>query len=414
MTHAIKKMLLAAGIAALACVPAQAVTFNLIDTGGTAVGTQARQGFEAAAYYWSSVLTNNVTVNLRIGFSTLGTGILGSTGSTSSIQFNSAYYNALATHITSTADATAVANLQPLSTGAFGVNAVTVQTNALNATGTGYLDTALRTDNDGSQNNSTVSINTSVEKALGLTTNANGQAIDYSLADGAVTFSNTFSFDFNPTDGIASTSFDFIGVAIHEIGHALGFRSGVDTYDAYTAPGSTASPTTASRTGALETATIATGLDLFRYTAPGVLDWSTQGTPYFSIDGGQNQVLGNSLMSTGVRNGDGRQASHWKDSAAGVPQLGILDPTSGYGQMQEITALDLTAFDVIGWQTALDPLLNPAYRMSTATAYQQFLAATAVPEPTTWLSMILGFGLVGTAMRRRTGDRTRIRVAFAI
>ena len=126
-------------------------------------------------------------------------------------------------------------------------------------------------------------------------------------------------------------------------------------------------------------------------------------TPYFSIDGGQSQVLGNSLMSTGVRNGDGRQASHFKDSPANVPQLGVLDPTSGYGQMQEITALDLTAFDVIGWTTAFDPLTQPGYRMTTASVFNQF--ATTLPEPATWLSMILGFGLVGAAMRRRTTVR---------
>lgn len=402
-----KLVLLAVGTAALAGTPAQALKFNLIDTGGTAVGTQARQGFEAAAYYWSSVLTNNVTVNLNIGFNALGTGILGSTGSTTALQFNSAYYNALYNNVTSTADLSAVTTLRPLGISAdFGLNSVTAQTNALNAAGTGYLDTALRIDNDGSQNNNVVSLNTSTSKALGLTTDANGRTINYGLADGSVTFSTGFSFDFDPRDGISANSFDFVGVAIHEIGHALGFRSGVDIYDAYTAPGN--GTATASRAGALENVTVATGLDMFRYSAPGLLDWSTQGTPYFSIDGGQNQLFGDSRMSTGVRNGDGRQASHFKDSPANVPQLGNLDPTSGYGQMQEITALDLTAFDVIGWQIAFDPLTRPGYRMTTAAVFNQF--ATTLPEPGTWLSMILGFGLVGGAMRRR---RTTVRFAVA-
>jgi hypothetical protein len=31
-----------------------------------------------------------------------------------------------------------------------------------------------------------------------------------------------------------------------------------------------------------------------------------------------------------------------------------------------------------------------------------FQAAAAVPEPATWAMMIMGFGLVGAAMRRRT------------
>ncbi|WP_375427110.1 NF038122 family metalloprotease [uncultured Sphingomonas sp.] len=400
-------LLLALGAGtAITAAPAQALTFNLIDTGGTAQGTIARHGFEAAAFYWSSVLTNNVTVNLNIGFSALAPNVLGSTGSATTLQFNSAYYMSLFNNMTSSADLTAVTNLRPLSVSAqFGLNAVTAQANALNDAGTGYVDTALRTDNDGSQNNSVVSINKSTSKALGMVTDANGAVINGSTPDGTVLFSSSFGFDFEPRNGITSTDFDFIGVAIHEIGHALGFRSGVDTYDAFTAPGN-GTPTN-SRAGALENVTVATGLDMFRYSAPGVLDWSTQGTPYFSIDGGQTQVFGSSLVSTGVRNGDGRQASHFKDSPAGAPQLGILDPTSGRGQMQEITALDLTAFDVIGWRTAFDPLRNASYRIDTATVYQQYL--NALPEPGTWMTMILGFGFAGAAVRRKW----TVRVAFA-
>ncbi len=398
---------LGAGSAMMAAAPAQALTFNLIDTGGTAQGTLARQGFEAAAFYWSSVLTNNVTVNLNIGFSALAPNVLGSTGSATTLQFNSAYYTSLFGNMTSSADRIAVANLRPLSVSLdFGLNAVTAQANALNAAGTGYIDTALRIDNDGSQNNSVVSINKSTSKALGLVTDANGAVINGATPDGTVLFSSSFGFDFEPRNGITSTDFDFIGVAIHEIGHALGFRSGVDTYDAFTSPGN--GTATSSRPGALENVTIATGLDMFRYSAPGVLDWSTQGTPFFSIDGGQTQVFNNALLSTGVRNGDGRQASHFKDAAAGAPQLGILDPTSGRGQMQEITALDLTAFDVIGWRTAFDPLQNSSYRINTATVYQQYL--NALPEPGTWLTMILGFGFVGAAMRRKQ----KAPVAFAV
>ena len=405
-----KSLLLAlgAGSAVVASVPAQALTFNLIDTGGTAAGTQARQGFEIAAAYWSSVFTDNVTVNLQIGFSALGTGILGSTGSARSLLSMNQTYAALSADRTSMLDKLAVASLQPLGTSSSvtGAGAVTVTTNGfnngVNATN-GYTDLSTRVDSDGSVNNSTTAITKASAKALGLTTDVNGAAINYNSADASITFSNLFAFDFDPTNGIASDAFDFIGVAIHEIGHALGFVSGVDSYDARTAPGQTAAGSLSS----LEGFVVASQLDLFRYSAYNKLDWSTQNTPYFSIDGGRNQLFDDSRMSQGTLNGDGRQASHFKDSPAGAPQLGILDPTSARGQLQEVTALDLAAYDAIGWNVNFDVLGNQGYRYTTAQAYRQF--ATAVPEPATWGMMILGFGLVGGAMRRRA----KVRVAFA-
>lgn len=169
--------------------------------------------------------------------------------------------------------------------------------------------------------------------------------------------------------------------------------SGVDSYDARSAPNG---PSKTS--GLLENFVVMSQLDLFRYSAPGTLDWSTGGTKYLSLDGGLTQLFGNSLFSTGGYNGDGRQASHWKDSPANNPQLGIMDPTSGYGQMQEITALDLGAFDVIGWNVNFDVAAHQGYRFNTASAYNYYI--NAVPEPSTWASMVMGFGLLAFAMRR--------------
>jgi hypothetical protein len=63
-----------------------------------------------------------------------------------------------------------------------------------------------------------------------------------------------------------------------------------------------------------------------------------------------------------------------------------------------VSALDLAAVDAIGWDLNFDVLANPDYRMSTADIYR---AMTAVPEPSTWLQMILGFGLIGGAARYR-------------
>lgn len=386
--------------------------FNLIssiDTSTTA-GQNAYRGFQIAAAYWSSVFTDNVTINLNIGFSALGTGILGSTGSARSLLSINQFYTAAATDASSALDAAAVASLPTrgvgIATGSGLSGSVTAITNGFangtNATN-GYTDLSTRIDNDESVNNDTLSVTKSSAKALGLTTDVNGNAINYGSVDGSITFSTLFNFDFDPTDGIASNSYDFIGVAIHEIGHALGFVSGVDSYDSRTSPGQTNAASLTSTEGFVTLSQ----LDLFRYSSAGQLDWSTQGVPYFSIDGGVSQLFGDSRFSTGVLNGDGRQASHWKDSAAGVPQIGILDPTSGLGQRQEVTALDLAAYDAIGWNVNFNVLANSGYRFTTADAYRAF-ATQPVPEPATWLMMIMGFGLMGYSLRRRSA-----KVSFA-
>jgi hypothetical protein len=43
--------------------------------------------------------------------------------------------------------------------------------------------------------------------------------------------------------------------------------------------------------------------------------------------------------------GDGYQASHWKDDLG----LGIMDPTAAPGERLSISALDIEAMDVVGW-----------------------------------------------------------------
>jgi len=299
------------------------LTFTLNNTGGVEAGTQAEAGFLAAAALFSSFFTDDIDIRLDVGFAALGGNILGQAGSQRVTIAYEDYRDALIADGTSPDDATAIANLELGATLDFATQ---------DSTRTYILD------DDGSANNTFLRINVATALAVGLTTDANGDAIDDGVSAFAnITFNSDFNFDFDPTDGIDAGSIDFVGVAFHEIGHSLGFTSGVDIVDN--------NPNTD-----LNGFAIFNQLDIFRYSdrsqdafGAGTRDLGYGGETYFSIDGGATNI---GLFSTGRNFGDGQQASHWKDGLG----LGILDPTAApRGQVNIITELDLRAFDVIGF-----------------------------------------------------------------
>ena len=156
----------------------------------------------------------------------------------------------------------------------------------------------------------------------------------------SIGFNSAFSYDFNPDDGIGSGKKDFIGVVVHEIGHMLGFSS---------------------RVGGKETATDPTRyivgpsiLDFFRFR-PGVNLGSFGSSERILTTGGDQVFFGGRLshgLSTGNprgENGDGQQASHWKDDGQTGIHVGLMDPTASSARRYELTRYDLEAFDTMGY-----------------------------------------------------------------
>jgi hypothetical protein len=160
-----------------------------------------------------------------------------------------------------------------------------------------------------------------------------------------ITFSSQLSFDYDRSNGITAGQIDFVGLATHELGHLLGFRSGIgDLGRNGSTPGLNDNQLT-----------FVTPLDLFRFstrsTGPGggigVIDWTADNTAkYFSVDGGATQIA---TFSNGSDFGDGYEAHHWKNNLG----LGIMNPTVHTGELLAISGIDLRAFDVLGYDLNL-------------------------------------------------------------
>ncbi|OYV07442.1 MAG: hypothetical protein CFE26_00910 [Verrucomicrobiales bacterium VVV1] len=204
-------------------------------------------------------------------------------------------------------------------------------------------------------------------KALGLPASYVDGLVNTTI-DARIEFNSDFAFSYDRSSAAPGT-IDFESVALHEIGHALGFISQADTVDGI--------PIGTNLTGATLSVTT---LDLFRFAATnkpvnemGFTSGVRELTP--GIEAGISDGVDYFAMSTGVSRGDGRQASHWKDgNLPGNSLIGGMDPTIDYGQIFTLSRADLRALDLIGYD------ISP------------------VPEPTFACGVI---GLLGLISRRR-------------
>ena len=306
-----------------------ALIFNFLTSTGNA---NADAGFQLAANDLQNTFSDDVTVYITRGFANLGVGgPLGQAASTMGLYRFSDWKVRMGADARSADDGTMVGGLpaSPVSYSKW-INHTSNSPHGANSA-TPYLHGEIQT----------VRLTSANAKAL-LLIGAQGEA-----QDATITFSDQYTWDYDPSDGITAGHFDFVGIAKHELIHAMGFGSGVDVLDLFNPlpnpPGSLFPDSWFDPH--------ATGLDFTRHSADSIaagadMDWTADARPKdFSINGGGATVIANA-WSLGSNFGDGRQASHWKDNLG----IGIMDPTSApMGSPNLFTPNDRQALDVIGW-----------------------------------------------------------------
>lgn len=275
---------------------------NIVFVLGASVPAAALPAFAAAEAYIEAQFMDPITVTVTVSFANLGPGVLGGTSST----------YGYVTYAASRAGLVAGMDTDD-----------TIQSFLPSGT---TLPVRYKGSNNRITNENRV-----------FWTIANYNAAVGSAAGNAANmqYSNTFPWDYDPSDGVVGSAYSFQDVIIHETGHALGFTSGADF-----------------RTSDLE------ALDLFRfqrtdgsgnYNPDTLLQFGT--TPRLVSSNSPNDDHNSDLISIEYRMSDGspNQASHFRDE---TPPIGIMDPTLGYGQTffpSFFRSSDLTMFDAIGY-----------------------------------------------------------------
>ena len=323
------------------------VDINLTYADGTTI--QQIIAFEIAAQIWESYLEDDVTINIHAEVTDeLDAYMLG--GALPAFVTGVDYVDikaALIADATSDDDNTAVSNLPTEDKGEI----------TIFAHGKDNL------------NSDQMNITRANAKAIGLTgIDPHGTELDAFIAlnDLSAHPGYYWSYDDPNASTITANELDFVSVALHEMGHALGFTSGLDD------PGwlEALQDNYDSKKGKIEIkdadSNIGNPLDLFRFSGAGIQeskgdgqDWTIGAdSPYFSIDGG-NTVLAEfstgdeDIDQDGTLEGDGYQPSHWKHNI--VNPAGIFDPALSAGVRRNLSEVDLKALDVIGWDRSTEP-----------------------------------------------------------
>ncbi|MGI0494187.1 NF038122 family metalloprotease [Alkalinema pantanalense CENA528] len=338
-------------------------------------GTSLQQmiGIETAGKVWSQYLTDNVSLNIHVGVSSsLPASVIG--GALPAISAKVPYgkvRTAMSADRRSADDNTAFFNLSSGST----------QTANFDWMTTDWLSVSLQSSTQRSIN--TLNLTNANAKALGLS--PNGAALDGYILLGA---NVPWSYDFTRSTAASNNQVDFLSTALHEIGHILGFISGVDD------PIWTTNVYNAYKTGQLNTtynniisnrAQNATTLDLFRFNYnkssffPDLSYGQIGGRKGFSIDDGLTFIQSLSSGDNVSLSGDGQQASHWSRGTNA-----IMAPTISLGQRMSISNSDLRAMDVLGWDLATAGI-NTTINLSSLQSQAKQSLASRLGQTVTWL-----------------------------
>ncbi len=305
------------GTCALLLAPhVQALTIKLTDTGDTPMSPEQFSAFGMAAKYWEGIFRDNITVNVSIEWKDFEEDESHVIASANSIKITLPLFEvrlALITDPSSTEESQRHAQL---------------------------IDPTSILDTNGTRTSDMVTLTSANAKALGLP----GTPGAY---DAYISFNNAKKneFDLDRNDGIDSNKRDFVSVAAHELGHALGFMSSTDILDEN--PNNTVYPT---------------ALDLFRYELSAENHSTSENRiitagPAEYDDGviekipfSQGQAISDPLCD--AESGTCK-ASHWRDD-----QGNLMDPTIADGVSINPTAHDVHALDFIGYNLLLISYAN--------------------------------------------------------
>jgi hypothetical protein len=238
----------------------------------------------AVVQFYESLYTNPIAINIDVGFGeiagqSLSSGALGE----SETYFNNYSYSQIKTGL------------------------------AQNATSADQVSAVNSLPVNDPTNGGNYWVSTAEAKALGLA----GASSDI---DGYVGFSSSFPFTYNTTNGgtVASGTYDFFGVAAHEISEVMGRalfvgNDGIGS-NSYTP------------------------LDLFHYSSNGVRDFSGTTAGYFSPDGGTSHLDSFNTNSQG-------DFGDWASSASNDAYLAFSN--SGVGNA--VSQADIREMNVLGY-----------------------------------------------------------------